>query len=316
MRPTTGRNRQYRIVGAAMLTVFIPGAAAARDQIPFPQPLRCPLDVPVRVGDDSTLSRYAALSACDAELIVVAPPVQPLAARYPVTVVPEAPAKTRRNGRTGQRGEPKIGDTRVEQAALGSAGVRVVRIIPTLPPEPSPDASDELATIAAATSLPVTAGLSDEAILALRPAAPATPYDSMIADAAVRHRIDPLMLHSVIMGESSYRPAVVSAAGARGLMQIMPATGAGLGVAPARLFEPAANVDTGARLLRGLWGRMHGRLDLVLAAYHAGEGAVRRYGMAVPPFAATQGYVAKVQGLYRGLIGANRLRSASDVGAN
>jgi soluble lytic murein transglycosylase-like protein len=144
---------------------------------------------------------------------------------------------------------------------------------------------------------------TDASVLAMRPANFASPYDAMITSAAVRHRVDPLMLHSVIRQESRYRPAAISAVGARGLMQIMPATGAGLGVANAAyLMDPATNIDTGARLLRRLWDRMDGRFDLVLAAYNAGEGAVRRFGMQVPPFAETRNYVAQVQTNYRDLV--------------
>jgi soluble lytic murein transglycosylase-like protein len=124
----------------------------------------------------------------------------------------------------------------------------------------------------------------------------------MIASAAARHRVDPLLLHSVILQESRYRPQAVSRAGARGLMQVMPATGAGLGVTnAAMLMDPATNIEAGTRLLRRLWDRMGGRMDLALAAYNAGEGNVRRYGMQVPPYLETRGYVANVQAIYRKL---------------
>ena len=149
---------------------------------------------------------------------------------------------------------------------------------------------------------PIAMTGGDAAILGLRPAT-ATTYDGMIANAAIRHRVDPLMLHSVIRQESGYRPQAVSHAGARGLMQIMPATGVGLGVAnSAYLMDPATNIDAGARLLRRLWDKFGGRFDLVLAAYNAGEGAVRKYGFRVPPYRETQNYVAVVQATYRKLL--------------
>lgn len=91
----------------------------------------------------------------------------------------------------------------------------------------------------------------------------------------------------------------------------MPQTGRGLGVHNADLlFDARTNIDAGARLLKSLWARFGGRLDLVLAAYNAGEGAVRKYGMAVPPYRETRDYVVKVRAAY------TRLAGESGIAAN
>jgi soluble lytic murein transglycosylase-like protein len=141
-----------------------------------------------------------------------------------------------------------------------------------------------------------------EAILALRPQTYATSFDEKIANAARAHRVDPLLLHAVIKQESGYRHRAVSHSGARGLMQVMPATGRSLGVAdPQNLFDAEVNVAAGAKLLSSLWRSFDGNLELVLAAYNAGEGAVIKYGMKVPPYRETRDYVAKVKDIYRTL---------------
>jgi hypothetical protein len=121
------------------------------------------------------------------------------------------------------------------------------------------------------------------------PAAP-TSYDALFASAGARHGVDPALLAAVARTESGLDPSAVSPAGAQGLMQLMPATAAGLGVADA--FDPTQAVDGAARLLRGHLDRF-GSVELALAAYNAGGGAVSRYG-GIPPYAETQAYVRRV----------------------
>ena len=310
MRPSKGYSAR-RLSGAVvmLLATTLPGAAWAKDRPPLPFPLACPIDVPVRVASDSTLSRYTALDGCPLDRVIAAPYEGPAPDRPTVEITPAAD-NSLRMVRAERRRKGKIGDTAVESVRLAGSGTRVVRIVPVLPDPPpvmvlsSPE-SPPLITAGLAEPVggysPIAMTGGDAAILGLRPAT-ATTYDGMIANAAIRHRVDPLMLHSVIRQESGYRPQAVSHAGARGLMQIMPATGAGLGVSnSAYLMDPATNIDAGARLLRRLWDKFGGRFDLVLAAYNAGEGAVRRFGMTVPPYAETRNYVARVQGIYRGL---------------
>ena len=118
-----------------------------------------------------------------------------------------------------------------------------------------------------------------------------------------QHRIDPLFLHAIIGTESTYRASALSHAGARGLMQIMPGTGARFGVAQDALYDPATNIETGARLLKSLQKRYGKDFDLILAAYNAGEGAVARYGNQIPPYRETQDYVVKVMARYAALRG-------------
>ena len=126
--------------------------------------------------------------------------------------------------------------------------------------------------------------------------------------AAERSGIDYALLKAVIATESGFDAHAVSAKGALGLMQLMPATAERFGVAAAgsrtlvqQLHDPAVNVPAGARYLRHLLDLFDGRLDLALAAYNAGEGAVRRAGQKIPPFKETQNYVKTVLALYRQL---------------
>jgi len=114
-------------------------------------------------------------------------------------------------------------------------------------------------------------------------------YDAYIAEAAQLYAIPEALIRAVIRVESDYDPRVVSCAGAKGLMQIMPGTAKGLGVNP---FDPAQAIDGAARLLSGNL-KEFGSLPLAVAAYNAGGGAVHKYG-GIPPFAETQAYVPKV----------------------
>lgn len=122
----------------------------------------------------------------------------------------------------------------------------------------------------------------------------------LMAEVAQRHDIDPLLLHALAHIESRHQPQAISPAGARGLMQVMPSTGRGLGVADAerQLLSPQANLEASARYLKQLQARFGNNLTLVLAAYNAGEGAVERHGRRVPPFAETQAYVRDVLAVY------------------
>lgn len=120
-------------------------------------------------------------------------------------------------------------------------------------------------------------------------------YGRIVRAAAQRNEIDPALLTSVIGQESGFDPRAVSRAGAMGLMQLMPDTARSLGVKDP--FDPAQNVEGGARMLRQLLDRYHGRVDFALAAYNAGAGAVDRYG-GIPPYAETQHYVRNILAAY------------------
>jgi soluble lytic murein transglycosylase-like protein len=129
------------------------------------------------------------------------------------------------------------------------------------------------------------------------------PFHAEIAAAARRHGLEPALVHAVISAESAYRAQAVSHKGARGLMQVMPATGARYGFDAAALAEPASNIAAGSRYLADLLRMFSGDLPLALAAYNAGEHAVLRHGRRIPPFAETQAYVPKVLQVYDALRG-------------
>lgn len=118
--------------------------------------------------------------------------------------------------------------------------------------------------------------------------------EALIEDAAFKHGLSPSLITAVTRVESDFDPLDVSDKGARGLMQVMPETGARFGVTADRLFDPAPNIAAGTAYLAWLLDHYHGDLDLALAAYNAGEGAVDGYG-GIPPYRETQNYVRKVR---------------------
>jgi soluble lytic murein transglycosylase-like protein len=120
-------------------------------------------------------------------------------------------------------------------------------------------------------------------------------YRLEIESTASRYGVDHQLVRAVVQVESGGNPRAVSSKGAQGLMQLTPARAALLGVAD--VFDPRANLDGGVRHLRDLLLRFDGNVSLALAAYNAGEDAVRLHG-GVPPFAETQEYVRKVLSLY------------------
>ena len=115
--------------------------------------------------------------------------------------------------------------------------------------------------------------------------------------------IDPLLLHAIAHVESRHNPQARSNAGALGVLQVMPATARRFGVdgAAGALFDPAINLEVGAAYLKSLQARFGNDLELVLAAYNAGEGAVERHGNSVPPYAETRAYVRQVLAEYAAL---------------
>jgi hypothetical protein len=129
------------------------------------------------------------------------------------------------------------------------------------------------------------------------------PYAELIRTAADRHRVDRRLVEAVVTVESGGNPRAVSRKGAQGLMQLMPQRSALLGVR--NPFDPDQNVEGGVRHLRELLERFRGDVTLALAAYNAGEEAVRTYG-GIPPFPETQDYVRRVREVYDGVEGPGR----------
>ena len=121
--------------------------------------------------------------------------------------------------------------------------------------------------------------------------------DAAIEQAATRHNVDPSLVRSVVKVESDFNPNAVSRKGAMGLMQLMPSTARSLKVS--NPFDPAQNVDAGVRHLRTLLDNYGGNVQLSLAAYNAGMGAVSR-SAGVPHFRETQNYVRRITNLYNG----------------
>jgi hypothetical protein len=164
--------------------------------------------------------------------------------------------------------------------SIGSAGnfidvaeksIAAVETLPDPPPPPMPVIAVENSSMADVPQLDVPA---------------------LLAKAGTQHNIDVDLLAAVVKAESGGRTHAVSRTGAQGLMQLMPGTAQGLGVADA--FRPDQNIAGGSAYLDALLTRYHNRLDLALAAYNAGPGAVDRYH-GIPPFRETRAYVARVE---------------------
>jgi soluble lytic murein transglycosylase-like protein len=121
-------------------------------------------------------------------------------------------------------------------------------------------------------------------------------YGVHIREAAHLYQIPEELVRAVIQVESGFSPRAVSSANAKGLMQLLPATAQRMQVED--IFDPRQNIYGGVRYLRILANLFNGDLNLTIAAYNAGEGAVLRYG-GIPPYRETEEYVTRVVGLYR-----------------
>lgn len=164
---------------------------------------------------------------------------------------------------------PKATSTRAVEPYQKDLGYRITADTPAPPPatEPAPQPND------------------------------GKPFDREIIAAARDAGVEPALVHAVISVESAYRRDAISPKGAIGLMQVMPGTAQRYGVSnPADIHS---NLRAGSRHLRTLIDMFGDRLDLVLAAYNAGEGAVRKYKNSIPPYRETRGYVPAVMSKYK-----------------
>ena len=151
--------------------------------------------------------------------------------------------------------------------------------VPFKEPEPAPVATDA-GSVPADLARPVEMG----------------PYGEIITSVAQTHGVDPLLVRALIHVESGDRPTAKSHKGAMGLMQLMPST--------ARLYkvrnpyDPRANIAAGVKHLKSLLDRMGGAVELALAAYNAGEGAVKKFN-GIPPYQETRDYVSRILSIAR-----------------
>lgn len=120
--------------------------------------------------------------------------------------------------------------------------------------------------------------------------------DRLIKQNGSKYGVDPYLVFLVMEQESHFNTRAVSPKGARGLMQLMPGTSARFGVR--RPHDAGQNISGGTRYLKELLNRFNNRVDLVLASYNAGEGAVIRFGHRVPPYRETRNYVKKISFRY------------------
>ena len=138
-------------------------------------------------------------------------------------------------------------------------------------------------------------------------------YDPIVRDMAGKFGVPAQLIHSIIKVESDYDPRAVSSKGAKGLMQLMPATAQRYGVR--NVFDPEDNIEGGVRYLKDLMTLYDRDTNLVLAAYNAGQSAVAKYG-GIPPYRETIDYIAKIRqnGYRKDIIGNKIYRFVDEKG--
>jgi soluble lytic murein transglycosylase-like protein len=116
-------------------------------------------------------------------------------------------------------------------------------------------------------------------------------YDEIVRSIAKKYRVEHTLIHSIIRAESNYDRFAISSKGALGLMQLMPSTAIQYGVK--NVFDPRENIEGGVKYLKDLIKLYKGKTDLVLAAYNAGQEAVRKFN-GIPPYRETRNYISKI----------------------
>jgi soluble lytic murein transglycosylase-like protein len=157
-------------------------------------------------------------------------------------------------------------------------------------------------------------GESDSSTKQLRWSSGNSKIDALIKQNGAKYGVDPYLIFCVMEQESHFNSRVVSPKGAAGLMQLMPGTSARFGVR--HPFSPAENISAGTRYLKQLMTKFNGRVDLVLAGYNAGEGAVVRFGHRVPPYSETRNYVKQISYRYRKAKGPAKTPATKAVATN
>jgi len=147
--------------------------------------------------------------------------------------------------------------------------------------------------------------VADSSFRTTRPSTNAARYGDIIREHAGRHGLSPDLVTAVIQVESAFNPRALSPKGAMGLMQLMPSTATEYGVL--HPFDPDENIGAGVAYLRRLMDRYDGRVELALAAYNAGPGAVDKYGETVPPYQETRNYVRKIKSVTPISLGGRRV---------
>ena len=165
----------------------------------------------------------------------------------------------------------------------------IEKIVPDEVPHPEPKQDTP-----ASQAITPEDGLVDPALLEK------TPYGEIIAAMSEAHGVNPMLVRALIQVESNYRPKARSHKGAMGLMQLMPSTARAYNVR--NPYDPKANISAGVKHLKSLLDRL-GAVDLALAAYNAGEGAVKKFN-GIPPYRETRNYVTRILSL-AGIGGSN-----------
>ncbi|HEX4961781.1 MAG TPA: lytic transglycosylase domain-containing protein [Thermoanaerobaculia bacterium] len=183
-----------------------------------------------------------------------------------------------------------VGDqARVTLASGGRITMPIERVDRVLDDEYTPPPPEPPPSVAAAEPVKPVIPLTFEASQKI----PDGPYGPLIYDTARRHSVNPQVVAALIGAESAGNPRAISRKGARGLMQLMPATAQRFGARLERLNDPKENVEAGIRYLSWLVEQFPNDLSKVLAAYNAGENAVWRYN-GIPPYRETRDYVKRI----------------------
>jgi soluble lytic murein transglycosylase-like protein len=130
----------------------------------------------------------------------------------------------------------------------------------------------------------------------------------------LKYNVDPLLIYAQMNQESRFKQSAVSYKGASGLMQLMPDTARRFGVT--NIFDKRQNIDAGVKYMRWLLNKFGGDVRLALAGYNAGEGAVMKYGNAIPPYRETQDYVKRITSHYSQIKNLNLNNTVAAISAD